>query len=238
MQGKLKAILVSKKLLIFIGEILITLALVVALYVAYQLFYTNIESGYKSQTLASEFKEQILKKPATEAESVSQETPAVVRTFKKATVIGLMYIPRLKSDVWGEPIVAGTNYSELAQGIGHYQNNPLPGEPGNFAVAGHRVTYGQPFYYFEKLLQGDEVFVLRPDGWYSYQLVSNQKIQENEVWVLGNVQEQVGIAADQNMITLTTCDPRWNSTRRWAWWGVQTGYFPLDQTPPEIGGDF
>lgn len=229
---------VNKKQLAILGEVLLTLAAVVTLYVGYQLFYTNFESEIRSQALASEFKERITNPTQSEVESVSEEAPVTTRSFQKATVIGLMYIPRLKSDVWGEPIVAGTNYSELAQGIGHYQGNPLPGEPGNFAVAGHRVTYGQPFYYFERLVKGDEIFVLRPDGWYTYQLVSNQKIQEKDVWVLGKVQEQVGIQADQNMITLTTCDPRWNSTRRWAWWGVQTAYYPLDQTPPEIGGDF
>jgi len=214
------------------------LSSVILLYVGYQLFYTNFESGQKTQILANEFKQQALSLEQDPLVVASKSEPAAVRSFTKATVLGLMYIPKLKSDVWGEPIVAGIGYSELSQGIGHYSSNPMPEEDGNFAVAGHRVTYGQPFYYFEKLKAGDEVFVVTETGWFSYELVSNQKIQENEVWVLGDVQEKVGIESGAKMITLTTCDPRWNSTKRWAWWGVQTGFSPIDQAPEAIGADW
>jgi sortase A len=202
--------------------------------VVYQVYYTPLQSEIATQNLAREFKSKVL--TSNQEVSVSPETKAA--NFRPATVLGLLYIPKLKSDVWGEPIVYGTGYSELAQGIGYYPNNALPSEDGNFAIAGHRVTYSQPFYYFEKLAAGDEVFVLMEEGWYSYELLADKKIQESEVWVLDNIQPQLGLSGEERLITLTTCDPRWNSTQRWAWWGVQTGFYPLDQTPAAIGEDF
>ncbi len=216
------------------GELLLTLASIVILYLIYQLFFTGLAAENASQNLVREFKQSI-----TEQEPVTQTADSKQETNQApATVVGLLYIPKLKSDVWGEPIVYGTGYSQLAQGIGYYPNNALPSEEGNFAVAGHRVTYGQPFYYFERLAAGDEVFVLFEEGWYSYELIADQKIQEQEVWVLGNIQEQLGLGPDERILTLTTCDPRWNSTQRWAWWGVQTGFYPLDQPPAAIGADW
>lgn len=204
------------------------------LYVFYQLVFTPWQSEIVTQNLAREFKSQVFE---AESETAVTSTDAV-KQFRPATVMGLLYIPKLKNDVWGEPIVYGTGYSELAQGIGYYPSNALPNEDGNFAIAGHRVTYGQPFYYFEKLAAGDEVFVLMEEGWYSYELLADQKIQESEVWVLGDMHAQLGLSPEERIITLTTCDPRWNSTQRWAWWGVQTGFYPADQTPEAIGGDF
>ena len=200
----------------------------------YQVYYTPLQSEIATQNLAREFKSKVL--TSNQEVSVSPETKTA--NFRPATVLGLLYIPKLKSDVWGEPIVYGTGYSELAQGIGYYPNNALPNQDGNFAIAGHRVTYSQPFYYFEKLAAGDEVFVLMEEGWYSYELLADKKIQESEVWVLDNIQPQLGLSGEERLITLTTCDPRWNSTQRWAWWGVQTGFYPLDQTPAAIGEDF
>ena len=200
----------------------------------YQVVYTPLQSEIATQNLAREFKSKVL----TSNQELSSSLETKAANFRPATVLGLLYIPRLKSDVWGEPIVYGTGYSELAQGIGYYPNNALPNQEGNFAIAGHRVTYGQPFYYFEKLAAGDEVFVLMEEGWYSYELLADKKIQESEVWVLDNIQPQLGLSEEERLITLTTCDPRWNSTQRWAWWGVQTGFYPPDQTPAAIGEDF
>lgn len=227
----------AKALLGVLGEILVTLAAVALLYIFYQLVYTNLNSEIQTRELASDFKSRVLDEAELSSNGVNTNS-AEPKSLKPATVIGLMYIPALKSDVWGEPIVAGTGYSELAQGIGHYTQNQLPAEAGNFAVAGHRVTYGQPFYHFEKLATGDEVFVLMEEGWYSYELIANEKIQESEVWVLGEVQSQLGLSPEEKIITLTTCDPRWNSTRRWAWWGIQTGFYPADQPPAALGEDF
>ena len=42
-------------------------------------------------------------------------------------------------------IVEGTGTEDLKRGPGHYPGTAMPGQVGNFVVAGHRTTYGAPF---------------------------------------------------------------------------------------------
>ena len=56
-------------------------------------------------------------------------------------------------------VVAGTDVGEPRKGPGHYPNTPLPGQLGNAAIAGHRTTFGAPFYRINELVAGDEIKV-------------------------------------------------------------------------------
>ena len=40
---------------------------------------------------------------------------------------------------------------ELVEGPGHYVDSAMPGEQGNFALAGHRVGKGSPFLDLDQL---------------------------------------------------------------------------------------
>ena len=62
--------------------------------------------------------------------------------------VGLLQIPRIGVD---KVIIEGTSTTDLRQGPGHYLGTPLPGQAGNAAIAGHRTTYGAPFYNLNEL---------------------------------------------------------------------------------------
>lgn len=68
--------------------------------------------------------------------------------------------------VHDEPLVVLDDVSmdDLQRGPGHYPGTALPGEPGNFAVAGHRTTYGAPFFHLDALRRGDHVLVTDRQG--------------------------------------------------------------------------
>ena len=66
----------------------------------------------------------------------------------------MIQIPKIGVD---KIFVEGTGREDLKKGPGHYPGTPLPGEIGNAAIAGHRTTYGQPFYDLDKLAPGDEI---------------------------------------------------------------------------------
>ena len=68
----------------------------------------------------------------------------------------LLRIPKFGKD-WEKPVVEGVGEDDLARGIGHYPQTQLPGQPGNFAIAGHRVTHGSPFRKLLELQKGDQV---------------------------------------------------------------------------------
>lgn len=207
----------SKKLFAASAEVLFTASALVLLFLVYQLWFSNQLATQNQEALAGEIERSVSQ---SSPQSFSEPVAGLIE-LREATGVGLLYIPRLKSEVWGLPIVSGIDDRALSQGVGHYPQSELPGEAGNFALAGHRATNGEPFAYFEKLQRGDMVYVQTDVGWFSYQLVSNQKIQETDVWVLGDDPINLG---EQKLLTLTTCDPRWNSTRRWAWWGVQVAH--------------
>ena len=67
-----------------------------------------------------------------------------------------MHIPRLGKN-YAVPVVQGVGLDDLARGIGHYPRTVMPGHVGNFAVAGHRATHGEPFAYLDKVGKGDLV---------------------------------------------------------------------------------
>ncbi len=212
-----------------------TASVLVFLYLVYNAWFTNVAASVRTDSLAEQIEkdfEVLAKSPLTISEPI--RTAQVDSVAVDA--IGLVYIPRLQSQVWGLPLVQGIDHRSLALGIGHYPSTKLPGEAGNFAIAGHRATNGEPFAYFERLQKGDSVFVRTATNWFEYQLVEDEIVQETETWVLADSPRGLNLEAGTALITLTTCDPRWNSYRRWAWWGVLVNTYAADQQPPEIAG--
>jgi sortase A len=210
---------VSRKWFALVGELLIIGAAGIGLFVLYQLWFTNLTSDALANSLSVEVQRDFQERTA-----LSPQEVVAIATAKKDSLatLGLLYIPRLAEDVWALPIVAGVTAKPLGAGVGFYPDSALPGQLGNFAIAGHRATYGEPFARFERLQAGDLVVVRTSEGFYSYQLFANKKIMDDETWVLDPVPEGV-VSEATELITLTTCDPRWNSTRRWAWWGKLIG---------------
>ena len=135
----------------------------------------------------------------------------------------LLYIPRLRDNVWGLPILHGVSDAELRAGVGHYPSSSRPGEVGNFALAGHRTAHGEPFSAFDALQDGDEVIVRTPKAHYVYTLVRDQIVNPRDVWVITpQVATSMLDTPSASIITLITCTPKWSTRQRWVWWGVLT----------------
>lgn len=228
--GQLEDVL--RKAFFSLGEALITLGVVVLLYVIYQIWFTNITAEATTERVRSEIELSFETGPEKAGAQESVEEVPVSLELNEG--FALAYIPKLKEDVWGEPILSGIQQQQLASGIGHYPETELPGQAGNFAIAGHRATNGEPFARFEELGNGDLVIIRTSAGWYTYRLFEDQKIKETEVWVLEN--RPIETESSQ-LITLTTCDPRWNSYQRWAWWGELVDFSSPDRAPQEIAGN-
>lgn len=216
----------TKRLLFGFGELAITFSVLILGYVAYELWFTNLSAEQKASQITEELVEKFDAAPPLQSES-NTEVLEIPRTPGKG--FALLYVPRLRDDVWATPIVSGTSQDDLSKGVGHYTSTEQPGELGNFAIAGHRATNGEPFAKFEKLRAGDLVFVRTEQAWFTYELVQDQKVPNSALWVLEDRPNGVEIDGDR-LLTLTTCDPRWNSTQRWAWWGVLRQKSPA---PPE-----
>jgi len=86
--------------------------------------------------------------------------------------IGLLRVPRF-GDKYEVPIVPSFEKDALARGIGWYEKGAEPGQIGNFAIAGHRVTHGEPFRKFLELRKGDKVVVETRTQIFTYKLRNN-----------------------------------------------------------------
>jgi sortase A len=108
-------------------------------------------------------------------------------------------------------IVEGVGRDALRAGPGHYPRSDAPGELGNFAVAGHRTTYGAPFLNLDHLQGGDLIHVVDTRGQqWTYEVVEQRIVGSRDTWVLG----PDALGADTRAMTLTTCHPMWSATRR------------------------
>lgn len=108
-------------------------------------------------------------------------------------------------------VVDDVSFRHLQRGPGHYPTTAEPGEDGNFAVAGHRVTYAAPFYRLDELREGDEIHVTDRSGQrWVYALTETRIVSPEESWVLES--DPLGTGAPT--ITLTTCHPRYSARQR------------------------
>jgi sortase A len=118
-------------------------------------------------------------------------------------IIRVPSIDRLK-DGWA--IVEGASRTDLKNGIGHMPNTPLPGQPGNSVMSGHRTTYGAPFHEFDELSIGDVIEVETGLGVHTYEVRETIIVEPTAIWVTG---EREGA-----WLTLTTCHPKFSSRKR------------------------
>ncbi|MGW6280922.1 class E sortase [Kribbella sp. NPDC055071] len=187
-----------------LGIVLLVVGLGLLGWVGWQYFGTGIGSNQKmgeaQGSLRDEWKAST--KPSADPEA--------------GTPITLLRIPRFGAD-WEKPVVEGVGKNELARGIGHYPQTQLPGEPGNFAIAGHRVTHGSPFRKLLELRQGDQVIVETADAVYTYELDGSPRdltVKPADNWVLDPVPGKPREVPTKSVITLTTCQDLFHSPDR------------------------
>jgi sortase A len=108
-------------------------------------------------------------------------------------------------------VVDDVTRDALRRGPGHYPSSGLPGEDGNFAVAGHRTTYGAPFFHLDELTAGDEIHVTDRTGrTHVYAFVEQRIVNPGDTWVIGPDALDRGAP----LLTLTTCHPRFSDRYR------------------------
>jgi len=143
------------------------------------------------------------------------------RRVRVGDPVGRLRIPRLAVNVLviqgtrGAQSLASESDSGLLRSAPvHYGNTPFPGQGEPFAVAGHRTTYGAPFYRLGELRRGDAIIVDTPYGRFTYAVVKLTRVLPSDVSVLYDR----GYA-----LVLTTCDPPYSASHRLIVWARETG---------------
>ena len=172
-----------------VGVILI----LVGVFIVGDVVYKKIETNKKQQQMIDLFEGQITGEKQ-EGENASQEVVSL-DDINGYSPIAIMEIPRIKLK---QAIVTGIDDNTLQYFLGHFPDSAMPGEVGNFAVAGHRVSdYTDAFINLYKVKAGDEVIINTRDKKYTYEIDDNFIVDQSDVEVLEK--------SDYEKITLITC---------------------------------
>ncbi len=155
----------ARKAVRAIGELLITAGLVILLFVVYEVYVTDLISAGKQDDATQALDDQ-WNSNTVEADQQRE----VQYELLDGQAFAKMYIPVFGPD-YKFSIVEGTTDKDLEIGPGHYKGTALPGDPGNFSVAGHRVGKGAPFNDLDLLNSCDAIVVETQTHWFVYRVL-------------------------------------------------------------------
>ncbi|MDX3488639.1 class E sortase [Streptomyces sp. ID05-18] len=235
------------------AEFVVTLGVVLLLLVAHQLWWTNrearAEAGRTVQSLRREWDEPAAvddgvgegsprpsasgraaeAAPAAPAGSDAPARPRSAPRWDQAYAV--LRIPRIGLTA---PVAEGTSKGGvLDRGyVGHYARTAQAGQAGNFALAGHRNTHGEPFRRIDRLRGGDRITVETRDAVYTYTVGKRlSRTAPSDSGVIApvprsNITTSAGYSAPGYYLTLTTCTPEFSSRYRLVVWGKLTSMRP------------
>jgi sortase A len=190
-----------------LGELMITAGLVLLLFCVYQLVWTNVEAHRQQSKVSDSIRQLWQRQQGIGGSAVT------VRPFREGEGFAFLHVPAMGRR-FTVPVVQGVSLPDLTRGVGHYPKTALPGRVGNFAVAGHRATNGEPFAHLDKVHRGDAVVVETRSTWFTYVVDRVRIVRPTDVWVIDPVPGRTGVTPTRRLLTLTTCNPRWASTQR------------------------
>jgi sortase A len=207
-----------------IGLAMVTAGVVVLAFVTYQLWGTSFHEQHAQANLKRSFNSAVAANHgsapspgSTTAKSGgttsggsdnptigSGRTASLSPSTPPGTAVDHLVIPKIGVNKY---VVQGTADANLSQGPGHYVNTPFPGQRGNAAIAGHRTTYGAPFFRLNDLKAGDRIYLTDTSGRiFVYRVVKLKVVSPSDVSVLDDTPNAE--------LTLTTCNPAFSATSR------------------------
>ncbi|MER8060443.1 MULTISPECIES: class E sortase [unclassified Streptomyces] len=237
------------------GELLFTGGVLVLLLVVHQLWWTNREARQGAERKVAALEREWGPRaddpapgagaPTTRAPTTPTPTTPGPRTPnpsrqpsyttavrpRPSQAYAVLVVPRLGLRV---PVAEGVGKADvLDKGyVGHYPGTQQPGQEGNFALAGHRNTHGEPFRYLPRLRRGDAVEVETRTATYTYDVDSVlPRTSAADSGVVRPVPRSLvrpgyGYREPGHYITLTTCTPEFTSRYRMAVWGTLVSVRP------------
>jgi len=196
-----------------LGEVLITLGLLLFLFVTWQLWWTDVTANSEQAVTI-----HVLERSFGPAGTPERAPVAPLATLTKVPfgdAFAIMRIPRFGAD-FARPVLQGIDHDTLTNGIGHYPGTVFPGQVGNFAVAGHRTTYGKPFANIDLLQTGDVIVVETKASYVVYAVDRHVIVTPDHVDVIAPVPQQPGAKPVEAWMTMTACHPKFSATQRYV----------------------
>lgn len=198
------------------GWFLIAAGALILLYLVYSMFFTSLVTQRAQGELLERWELQYGALDGTLPDEAATPDPQPTRAVEVGDAYAVMWFERPGSDVrpvHADPlfVVEGVDPESLKRGPGHYPGTAEPGQPGNVALAGHRTTYGAPFYHLDELRPGDEIHTIdRQQRTWVYEVTETRVVLPHETWVIGPDPLESG----RPVLSLTTCEPRFSAEKR------------------------
>ncbi|MGJ5754622.1 LPXTG-site transpeptidase (sortase) family protein [Streptomyces puniciscabiei] len=212
-----------------VGEILITAGLLLALFVVYSLWWTNVIADRKADKQSEKVRQHW-----------AHSTDSAPGALDTKDGIGFLHVPSMKNGV--VLVEKGTSTDVLNDGVAGYYTDPvkatlpMTGKTGNFTLAAHRDGHGAKFHNIDKVKKGDPIVFETRDDWYVYKVFSIlPETSKYNVKVIDQLPKESGKKKPGHYITLTTCTPVYTSEYRYVVWGELVRVQKVDskRTPPE-----
>ena len=210
-----------------VGWVMIWSGGLILAFLGYQLFVTNIRTATEQTAASQELTDYFSDRRVSLVESGEVVPPALAvdpldpptNPITAPSGEPVLY-QELAEDIAGAPValiliesaevdhivVEGVDRGSLRRGPGHMPWTPLPGQPGNAVISGHRTTHGAPFFNLDAVSIGDEIVVETIIGRHVYEVRSVQVVAPTAV--------EVTYWRPGAWLTLTTCHPRLSARER------------------------
>lgn len=227
-----------------LGELLITLGVVALLYVAWQFWIGDMIYGAQARNDGEALSERWVQEyvtpnadpttsPRPAAGTPAPVEPPLLEQPADAETFANIRIPRFGADYVFE-VAGGTSRARTLDTVrvGHYPGSEMPGQVGNFALAGHRTTFGAPFNRLAELQVGDAIVIEAPNGWYTYRFRNHQYVVPTQVDILLDVPQKPDVPAGGRYLTMTSCSPIGSLAERIVGYSIFESYTPRSEGEP------
>lgn len=226
------------------GELLVTAGLFVLLFLGWHVWFNDIVQGAAQNRASAELSNtwttpvgaptEFDRAFGTSDGAIVEVKPPVVASPGNAQSFATILVPRFGARyerTVAESVDVETVLNNHVTGVGRYPGTALLGEVGNFAIAGHRTTYGAPFGEVDQLRVGDRIYLETEKGWYVYRFRNLEYVYPNEVSVLNPV-PQLLIEAKDRILTMTSCHPKLSAAERIITYSVFESFVPRESGAP------
>jgi sortase A len=198
-----------------LGELLLTLGVLLLLFLVWQLWWTDVVADREQAGIIDGLAQEWGEVDAEQIAPRQDGPPPAPGTPGDTMVFGTMHVPDFDRRTF--PLAEGVSLEEVlnVKGAGHYPETALPGEVGNFSVAGHRNTYGRVFEDIAALEGGDPIVVETADAFYVYEVTESLIVQPEDVEVIAPTPGEPEAEPTARMLTLTACHPMYSARERY-----------------------
>jgi sortase A len=192
-----------------VSDVVLTVSLLVILYGAWQLTVADAQS----QSAQAREANALLSTWDREG-GAGRRVDTRLHEPLPGSPFAVLRIPRF-GESWRRPVLEGTTLGVINRGVGHYAGSAMPGDIGNFAVAGHRMTHGSVFKDVDEIRAGDQIVVDTSRTTWTYRVTSTFVVTPDRVDVVGPNPVDPQQPPHAALMTVTTCEPLYGSSQRY-----------------------